>query len=120
VDRSEGRWRRWGRMPQPGSQQDGVEIDKCLRVPLVPIDDRLQKQSEDGIGKGETHGPLCWQINQSLPACARAGFGSVLTVQDEAYGRRSIRRHSPERHVRKLRNQLPGLGYEVTLNLRAA
>ncbi len=31
-----------------------------------------------------------------------------------------IRRHSPERHVRKLVNQLAGLGYEVTLNERAA
>jgi hypothetical protein len=27
-----------------------------------------------------------------------------------------IRRHSPARHVRKLVNQLVGLGYEVTLN----
>jgi hypothetical protein len=31
-----------------------------------------------------------------------------------------IRRHSPERHVRKLVNQLAGLGYEVTLNEHAA
>jgi len=30
-----------------------------------------------------------------------------------------IRRHSPERHVRKLVNQLTGLGYEVALSQKA-
>jgi hypothetical protein len=36
---------------------------------VIPLG--LQKQSEDGVEKSETYGRLCWQLNQSLPACAR-------------------------------------------------
>ena len=42
-------------MPTACCEEGGVEIDKRHRIQLVPIDDRVEEQSEDGIGKGEEH-----------------------------------------------------------------
>ena len=57
-------------------REDGVRIDKRLGVPLVPIEHRIQEESEDGVEKGEKAGWPCWQIDRSPSAWRRAsGLG---------------------------------------------
>ena len=86
----------WRRMPTACCEEDGVEIDKRLGVPLVPIDDPLQEQSEDGVEKGEKHDRLCWPNDQSPVAGPRtSGVGSSLTAQGSPKASRKLREKWP-------------------------
>jgi hypothetical protein len=63
-------------MPTAYCEEDGVGIDKRLGVPLVPIEHRIQEESEDGVEKGEKDGWPCWQIDRSPIAwCRASGLG---------------------------------------------